>query len=109
MPGSPVASIRTVVAGLAMLGVLLMSHVAPRPSDGSAPSSGGTGHPRPLFVGHPHVAWLVAIKVDQTPARRESHIPGLFVVPYRVTFQVKAMLPPVSQSTLTIMGETGEG
>src|ERR671936_35673 len=111
MRGRAVTSMRTVGAGLALLGVLLMSNVAPRASDDSAPSSGAAGQPppRPLFVGHPNVAWLVATKVEPTPTRHESHIPGLFVVPYRVVFQTKAILPPMTQSTFIIMGEKGEG
>ncbi len=71
---------------------------------GSAPAPSG-----PLFVGHPHVGLFVVTKVEQTPARRESHIPGLFVVPYRVTLEAREVLPPVGQKVFVIFGAKGEG
>ena len=78
------------------------------------PGSAATGGPAtapsgPLFVGHPHVGLFVVRKVEQTPARRESHIPGLFVVPYRLTLEAREVLPPVDQKVFVIFGSKGEG
>jgi hypothetical protein len=41
--------------------------------------------------------------------RRESHVAGLYVVPYRVTLEVKEALPPVSRKLFVTSGSKGEG
>lgn len=65
--------------------------------------------PRRVFLGQPHVGWFVVTEVQQPPPRRESHIPGLFIVPYRVTLGVKEALPPVNQPSFVMLGSKGEG
>ncbi len=40
----------------------------------------------------------MATSVVQTPARRESHVPGIFVVPYQVTLEAREILPPVNRA-----------
>jgi hypothetical protein len=41
--------------------------------------------------------------------RRESHIAGLFIVPYQVTLEVKEALPPVASKLFVTNGAKGEG
>jgi hypothetical protein len=85
------------------------AHPASDAAGASPASAAGQKSPRLPFLGHPNVGWLVATKVEQTPSRYESHIPGLFVVPYRVAFQAKEILPPVTPSAFIVMGAKGEG
>ncbi|HSB77663.1 MAG TPA: hypothetical protein VLM91_02655 [Candidatus Methylomirabilis sp.] len=79
------------------------------PPGGAATGGSVTAPSGPLFVGHPHVGLFFVTKVEQTPARRESHIPGLYVVPYRVTLEAREVLPPVGQKVFVIFGAKGEG
>ena len=64
---------------------------------------------RPVFAGHTHAGWFVATSVVQTPARRESHVPGIFIVPYQVTLEAREILPPVNRRSFVITGARGEG
>jgi hypothetical protein len=64
---------------------------------------------RPVFAGHSHAGWFVATSVVQTPARRESHVPGIFVVPYQVTLEAREILPAVNRRSFVITGARGEG
>ena len=94
---------RAALALVVLTGVLAMTdHAAPGPA---TPALGS----RPVFAGHPHVGWFVATSVVQTPARHESHVPGIFVVPYQVTLEVREILPPVNRRSFVITGARGEG
>ena len=77
-------------------------------SAGAASDPGGSSQPR-VFLGQPHIARFVVTHVEQTPTRHESHIVGLFVVPYRVTLEVKEALPPVKRKLFVTNGSKGEG
>lgn len=89
----------------------MMSDSGQKNSPDSAGAAGGPGvsSQRRLFLGQPHIARFVVTSVAQTPRRRESHIAGLFIVPYQVTLQVKEALPPVSRTHFVMNGSKGEG
>ncbi len=62
-----------------------------------------------VFIGQPNVGRFVVTRAVQTPLRRESHIAGLFVLPYVITLQVEEVLPAVSQKSFVMRGSKGEG
>ena len=88
-----------------------MSEVAQRNfSDSAGAEGGGNASPRGgVYLGQPNIGRFVVTNVAQTPARRESHVPGLLIVPYRVTLQVKEALPPLTEKVFVISGSKGEG
>jgi len=92
-------------------GVLIMSDFDQGNSPESAGEAGGPGGlpQRRVFLGQPYIARFVVTRVAQTPMRRESHIAGIFIVPYQVTLQVKEALPPVSREVFVTNGSKGEG
>jgi hypothetical protein len=90
-------------------GVLIMNDFDRGNSPESVGGGPGGSSQRRVFLGQPNIARFVVTSVAQTPMRRESHIAGLFVVPYRVTLQVKEALPPLSQKAFVTNGSKGEG
>src|SRR5512134_789392 len=94
---------RAALALVVLTGVLAMTDHADRGP--AAPALGS----RPIFAGRPHAGWFVATAVVQTPARRESHVPGIFVVPYQVTLEAREILPAVNRRSFVITGARGEG
>lgn len=98
---------RAALALVALTGVLVMTdHAEPGPG---TPAHAAPSQSRSAFAGQPHVGWFVATAVAQTPPRRESHVPGIFVVPYQVTLEARQILPAVTQRTFVIAGARGEG
>lgn len=89
----------------------MMHDLAQQAAETPANAAGRPGGlpPRRVFLDQPYIGWFVVTRVEQTPARHESHIPGLFIVPYRVTLEVKEALPPVYQKLFVVMGSKGEG
>jgi len=65
--------------------------------------------PPAVFCGKTHVAWFVAATVEQAPAKRDTGIPGLAAVGYRVTLEAQAVLPAVEDKRFIIVGQRGEG
>jgi hypothetical protein len=102
---------KAVLLIIAIGGVLMMSDFGQRNSPDSAGAAGGPGvsTARRVFLGQPHVGRFVVSRVAQTPKRHESHIAGLFIVPYQVTLQVKEALPPVGRALFVTNGAKGEG
>jgi hypothetical protein len=102
---------KAVLLMMALTGVLMMSDFGQRESSDPAGTEGGAGDVsrRRAFLGQPHIGRFVVTKVAQTPTRRESHIPGIFIVPYQVTLEVKEALPSVSQKFFVTHGSKGEG
>ena len=102
---------KAVLLIIAIAGVLMMSDFGQRNSPDSAGAAGGPGvsTARRVFLGQPHVGRFVVSRVAQTPKRHESHIAGLFIVPYQVTLQVKEALPPVGRALFVTNGAKGEG
>lgn len=88
-----------------------MSDFGQRDFPDSAGTADGPGEasPRRVFLGQPHIARFVVTSVAQTPMRRESHIAGIFIVPYQVTLEVKEALPQLSQKLFVTNGSKGEG
>lgn len=89
-----------------------MTHdLVQQPSKAPAEAAGRAGELalRRVFLDHTHAGWFIVTAVEQTPARRESHVPGLFIVPYRVTLEAKEVLPPVDQKLFVLVGSKGEG
>jgi hypothetical protein len=90
-------------------GVLIMNDF----DQGNPPESVGGGpgasSQRRVFLGQPNIARFVVTRVAQTPMRRESHIAGLFIVPYQVTLKVKEALPALSREVFVTNGSKGEG
>jgi hypothetical protein len=96
---------------MAMIGVVTMINFGDRKffASSEAAGSGGSAIQPRVFLGQPHVGRFVVTRVDQTPPRHESHIAGLFIVPYRLTLEVKEALPPVKQKVYVTHGARGQG
>jgi hypothetical protein len=96
---------------IVMIGVATMTNFGKKyffASAEAAGAGGGATAPR-VFLGQPTVGRFVVTRVEQTPPRHESHISGLFIVPYRLTLEVKETLPPVKQKSFVMSGTKGQG
>jgi hypothetical protein len=62
-----------------------------------------------VFLGQPNVGRFIVTRVEQTPPRHESHIAGMFIVPHRLTLEVKETLPPMNQKSFVMSGAKGQG
>jgi len=84
-------------AGLVLLQVIAMNG---NPQESQPPK---------IFCGKTHVGWFSVVIAEQSEKKRETGIPGIFAVGYRITLEGRQIKPAAKQRRYVVIGQKGEG